>query len=336
MTSRQKVVAITGSSGQIGAKLLEHLEDTPGLGKLVAFDTRPMREPVHNIASFRKDVTTGIHEELLRMGATTVVHLAFRWKSGLRRREAATLSERNEKALRSVLDSCRRARVRHIIYLSSHTVYGARPDNPLPLHEDSPLRPSEGFPYAQDNYLAEKLLQEFAEEEPDIKLTIFRSCPALGAMSDTEILKEFYFPGWVGSSGHNPPPAVRLRRRSGAGHVPGDNGGAYRGLQCCRQWRMLLERTLPVGAVEAGDFAGDRGSSAEAGHRRGVRGLFTLYGPLANNYGHGQADANHRIPVQAYGLAGRGSAGQLQQRHTGQSPAVVRIPRETDLSSSTS
>ena len=205
MTSRQKVVAITGSSGQIGAKLLEHLEDTPGLGKLVAFDTRPMREPVHNIASFRKDVTTGIHEELLRMGATTVVHLAFRWKSGLRRREAATLSERNEKALRSVLDSCRRARVRHIIYLSSHTVYGARPDNPLPLHEDSPLRPSEGFPYAQDNYLAEKLLQEFAEEEPDIKLTIFRSCPALGAMSDTEILKEFYFPGWVGSSGHNPP-----------------------------------------------------------------------------------------------------------------------------------
>ena len=74
MTTPQKVVAVTGSSGHIGAKLLEHLEETPGLGKLVAFDLRPLRAPVHNIAAYRMDVTEGINEELARHGVTTLVH----------------------------------------------------------------------------------------------------------------------------------------------------------------------------------------------------------------------------------------------------------------------
>ena len=205
MTSRRKIVAVTGSSGQIGSKLLEHLEETQGLGKLVALDTRPLRAPVHNITAIRKDVSEPIQDELMRLRVNTVVHLAFAWKRDLKRREASQLSEQNRKALDSVLESCKAARVEHIIYLSSHSVYGARPDNPLPLHEDSPLRPSYGFPYAQDNYRAEQTLQEFVRENPEIQLTIVRSCPAVGAASGTEQLQEFFFPGWVGLSDYNPP-----------------------------------------------------------------------------------------------------------------------------------
>ncbi len=205
MTTPRKVVAVTGSSGQIGSKLLEHLEEAPGFGKLVAFDTRPLRAPIHNIAAIRHDVSTPIHEELSFRRATTLVHLAFEWKAGLRRREANAMSERNAAMLKEVLESCERAGIEHVIYVSSHSVYGARADNPLPLHEDSPLRPATGFPYAQDNYRAEQALAEFAEKHPDIKLTIFRSCLALGTMTPMGMLREFYFPGWVGPSDHNPP-----------------------------------------------------------------------------------------------------------------------------------
>ena len=210
MTTQQRVVAVTGSSGHIGAKLLEHLEETPGLGKLVAFDDQPLRAPVHNIAAFRGGVgrpilKSPIHETLLRQRVTTLVHLAFAWRSGLKRREANAMSELNRETLQIVLDSCLRARVRHLIYLSSHSVYGARPDNPIPLNEDSPLRPASGFPYAQDHYRAERTLLEFAEENPDIKLTIFRCCPVLGAMTPTGLIREFYFPAWVGLSDYNPP-----------------------------------------------------------------------------------------------------------------------------------
>lgn len=205
MTTQQKVVAVTGSSGHIGAKLLERLEETPGLGKLVAFDTRPLRSPVHNIAAFRRDVTQPIHETLGRMEVNALVHLAFSWRSGLKRREANAMSEQNREALRGVVESCKEAGVGHLIYVSSHSVYGARPDNPTPLNEDSPLRPASGFPYAQDNFRAEQILREFAEEAPDVKLTVFRCCPVLGPMTGMGLIREFYFPGWIGLSDYNPP-----------------------------------------------------------------------------------------------------------------------------------
>ena len=205
MTLQQKVVAITGSSGHLGSKLLEHLEDMPGLGKLVAFDTRPLRLPVHNIAAFRRDVTESIQGELDRFGVTTLVHLAFQWRKGLRRREAAELSEQNRKMLEKVIDSAVSAGVEHIIYVSSHTVYGLGLDCPMPLNEDRPLRSGSGYPYAADNLRAEVLLQNLVDDHPDINVTILRCCPALGVHTSVDLLREFYFPGWLGLSDYNPP-----------------------------------------------------------------------------------------------------------------------------------
>ena len=204
MTTQRKVVAVTGSSGHLGSMLLEHLEESSWVSKLVAFDTKPLRSPIHNIAAVRRDVSNPIHEELARHGAKALVHLAFLWEEGLRRRGAGELSERNAAMLRQVLESCRRAGVEHLVYVSSHSVYGARPDNPLPLHEGSPLRPSPGFPYAQDNCRAEEALAEFSEEGSGVKITILRSCTALGARTRMGLLRELYFPGWVGLSDHNP------------------------------------------------------------------------------------------------------------------------------------
>lgn len=205
MTSQQRVVAITGSSGHLGSKLLEHLEDMPGLGKLVAFDTRPLRAPVHNIAAFRRDVTGSIQGELDSFRVTTLVHLAFQWRKGLKRREAAELSEQNRKMLEEVIDSAVGAGVGHIIYVSSHTVYGSGPDSPTPLSEDWPLRSESAYPYAADNLRAEELLERLADDHPDVKVTILRCCPALGVHTSVDLLREFYIPGWLGLSDYNPP-----------------------------------------------------------------------------------------------------------------------------------
>lgn len=57
MTMQRKIVAVTGASGYIGAKLLEHLEEMPGRGRLVIFDQRPMAAPIHNVASFHPDLS---------------------------------------------------------------------------------------------------------------------------------------------------------------------------------------------------------------------------------------------------------------------------------------
>ena len=199
------MVAVTGSSGHLGTKLLEHLEEIPALGKLVAFDLKPLRAPVHNIAAYLKDVTEPITNELASHRVTTLVHFAFQWKGGMRRSDAAMVSERNEEMAQQVIESSLEAGVQHLIYVSSHSVYGARADSPVPVSEEWPRNPAPGFPYAQDNLSIEEGLLELAEQIPELKVTILRSCLALGPMTSMPLLRELYFPGWVGLSDHNPP-----------------------------------------------------------------------------------------------------------------------------------
>jgi len=167
MAQQGKVVAVTGASGYIGTKLLERLEQEPGLRKLVAFDVNPPPVPIHNISIYRKNVSEPIDDELNDQGATTLVHLAFNPRRGANRREVAEIREENLETLRSVIASCAIARVGHLIYLSSHTVYGAHSDNPVPIPDDAPMRPSPDFPYAYDKHLCELALGEFAQAQDD-------------------------------------------------------------------------------------------------------------------------------------------------------------------------
>ena len=270
MTTQRKVVAVTGSSGYIGAKLLEHLEETPGLGKMVAFDTRPLPAPIHNIASFRRDISTPIDEELNLHRVSTLVHLAFSRRSSPNRRDGAIASERNREMLSSITRSCSRANIGHLIYLSSHTVYGARPDNPLPMNEDSPLRPAPGFQYANEHLRAERALTEFAHTMPEMKLTIFR-CPAvLGTMAGIGLLREFYFPGPLGASDYNPPlqfvyddDLARIlclaitRELPGVFNVPGEGVVFLRELDealAMRQFLLPSGLARPVNRLTGGGF----------------------------------------------------------------------------------
>ena len=205
MTQPPEVVAITGASGYIGALLLQKLEDQGDLRKLVAIDLKPPPLPIHNIAVYRQDVTEPIDELLQAHRASTLVHLAFITERGINRREVLSNREANLKGLQSVLNSCLRARIRHFVYLSSHTVYGAHPDNPVPLADGTPLRPSPEYPYGYDNFLSEQIIQEFSEEHPDIKVTVLRPCIVLGPNADNHVTRAFFRPWLMAVQNHNPP-----------------------------------------------------------------------------------------------------------------------------------
>ncbi|MCH8298001.1 MAG: NAD-dependent epimerase/dehydratase family protein [Chloroflexi bacterium] len=204
MTQQGKVVAVTGASGYVGTKLLERLEQEPGLRKLVAFDVKPPPVPFHNIAVYRKDVSQPIDDELNDQGATTLVHLAFNPRRGANRREVAAVREENLETLRSVMASCVRARVGHLIYLSSHTVYGAHSDNPVPIPDDAPMRAPPDFPYGYDKHLCELALEEFAQAQEEIKITILRSCIVLGHGAENIVTKAFFRPWLLGVLDYNP------------------------------------------------------------------------------------------------------------------------------------
>ena len=203
MVEDAKIVAVTGASGYIGPRLLRQLEEE-NLERLVAIDINPPSLPIHNVTVYRRNVGLSFEDALRQSEVNTVVHLAFVQNRGRNRREVREIRETNLRTLHTALDSCARAGVNHVVYLSSHTVYGARRDNAVPLTESSLLRPVHDLAFGYDQFLSDQILESFAERHPDIKVTLLRCCSVLGPSATPDISRIFAFPGPMGVCGHNP------------------------------------------------------------------------------------------------------------------------------------
>ena len=70
-----------------------------------------------------------------------------------------------------------RAGVAHIVAMSSAAVYGARPDNAVPLTEAAPLRPNEGFAFAAAKAETEDIVGAWVKDRGGRTATLLR--PAL-------------------------------------------------------------------------------------------------------------------------------------------------------------
>jgi nucleoside-diphosphate-sugar epimerase len=82
---------------------------------------------------------------------------------------------------RRVLEAAGDTGVRHLVVLSSATVYGAWPDNPVPLTEDATLRPNPGFPFAAERAEIERLTAEWREAHPGATAAVLRPARAAGS-----------------------------------------------------------------------------------------------------------------------------------------------------------
>jgi nucleoside-diphosphate-sugar epimerase len=88
---------------------------------------------------------------------------------------------------RRVFDAASSAAVPHVVVLSSATVYGAWPNNPVPLTEDAPVRPDPGFAFAVQKAEVERSASEWRDANPGSTLTVLR--PATPVAAD--------HPGWL-------------------------------------------------------------------------------------------------------------------------------------------
>jgi nucleoside-diphosphate-sugar epimerase len=84
-------------------------------------------------------------------------------------------------ALRRMLEAAGRAGVGRLLHVSSATVYGAWADNPVPLAEDVALRPNPGFAYAVEKAEAERMVAEWADDHPEVLVTILRPTVTVGS-----------------------------------------------------------------------------------------------------------------------------------------------------------
>ena len=196
-------VALTGAAGYIGSRLLHRLEREAAIEHILAIDVRPLSGQFSPRVEYRRhDVTVPMADLLAEHRIDAVVHLAFVLRPG---RDRAAIRKVNVDGAHSLLDACAQAGVRHIVHLSSTTVYGAHPDNPVMLTEESPLRPVRGFQYGEDKVECEGVLADFLSRHPAVTASILRCCPVLGPSSDNFVSRAFSRPFLPAVRGYDPP-----------------------------------------------------------------------------------------------------------------------------------
>lgn len=143
-------VAVTGADSQLGRKVREIL---------AGGDDADVRE-----------LDNAVEGDLKRTldGTDSVLHLATSPP------QTPTGATADVEATRRLLDAAGAASVRHLVVLSDATVYGAWPNNPVPLTDGAVLRPNPGFTYATERAEMERLAGEWRDAHPGATVTILR------------------------------------------------------------------------------------------------------------------------------------------------------------------
>lgn len=171
-------VAITGAAGYIGRKVVERLDASNACEKILGISRREFTHHFKKLEYHRMDVRDPELKELFRKHAIdAVIHLAFVVNPIHNEQEMHNIDIEGTK---NVLDAAVYAGVKRVIITSSTMAYGAWPDNPPLLKEESPLRGHRTYYYNRDKVSIEKMCEEFRKKHPDISLVILRPCLVLG------------------------------------------------------------------------------------------------------------------------------------------------------------
>lgn len=199
----RKSVAVTGISGYLGRVLLLFLERDETVERIIGIDRRPL--PVcssEKVEFYQGDVRDSVLEKLLQ-GADVLVHLAFvlMRSPGVRPEE---IERQNVQDTAAVFEAAARQGVRKIIFTSSVVAYGLHADNPVPLTEESPLRPNKGLYYSRAKAAIERYLDGFEKAHPQIVVTRLRPCTVVGPNADPAQMASLVSPTTVLVRGANP------------------------------------------------------------------------------------------------------------------------------------
>ncbi|MBA3304298.1 MAG: NAD-dependent epimerase/dehydratase family protein [Acidimicrobiia bacterium] len=177
MAPRSDSVVVSGAAGALGQRVVGRLAASEGVGRVLALDTVSTAEPVPGSCSLAVDLVSTDLRPLLE-GADTLVHLAFTTAVGPDPDDEVAAA--NAEGTRRLLDAATATGVGHVVVVSSATVYGAWPDNPVPLTEEAAVRPNPGFGYGLQKAEVERQCREWSLAQSGSTSAILRPAPVLG------------------------------------------------------------------------------------------------------------------------------------------------------------
>jgi nucleoside-diphosphate-sugar epimerase len=181
----RQVVAVTGAADGLGHALTAHLAGSARVSKVIAIDDHrgdvagvswrlaDVRDPA--LASRLAEVDVLVHTDVDTSG-----------EADHRARRAF-----NVRAAQTVLTAAAAGRVGRVVLVTSAMVYGARPENPVPLEESAPLRAEPDGSVAGDLLEIEHLATRARRAHPGMSVTVARPAALVGATMDTLAARHF-------------------------------------------------------------------------------------------------------------------------------------------------
>ena len=198
-------IAVTGASGYIGRRLIDHIVADPAVEKVLALDIRALEHPSPRVTFVRHDVTAPMGALFRQHGIQAAAHLAFILDPVHDRERERRV---NLGGTENFCKACAAAGVEAMLIAASGTGYGAWPDNPVPLTEEDPLRGRPGFPYVEDKVAQERMADAFAAAHPETRVLRTRATLVLGPHVDNFVSRYFRRPVAFVVRGYNPPAPV--------------------------------------------------------------------------------------------------------------------------------
>jgi len=166
------ITGISGGQGRLVARRLSENFEVCGVDR-VRWEGHPRGIRVHVVDVRKKKFEDVIRTEM----PTTVVHMGFIRHFRTSQRERHDVNVRGTKQL---LDHCVNHGVQSLVVVSSGYVYGAFPENPYFLDEDSPLSASRSYPEIRDLVEVDTLASAFLWRYPHIRTCVLRPVNVIG------------------------------------------------------------------------------------------------------------------------------------------------------------
>ena len=182
------MVAVTGAARGVGQALAIKLAESPLIDRVVAIDDH--RGDAARVTWRVADVRDPTLAARLT-GVDVVVHADMDTSAASDPRQRRAL---NVRGAQTVLTAAAAERVGRVVLVTSAMVYGARPDNPVPLPEDAPLLADADGSVAGDLLEIEELARRSRRANPGTAVTVVRPAALVGDAIDTLLTRHFEAP----------------------------------------------------------------------------------------------------------------------------------------------